>query len=262
MEFEIKIPKSLEEIKLKTVLDFSRISQKKEKSIVGKVVDYFTEEERRHEQMLVYKVFEMFTNVEKKHVNLIPYDVAKETLERVTKVLESKPQDRAIVELNGVRYGRIPNLEVISFGEYIELDTFVTPLFEGKIDKEYTFKFLSCLYRPIVSETNNIYSIKEFTNEYIDQEHWRVFEDHCPSDIYASSVAFFLNLKTELLKAMKVYFQEAKLAGHESNLVKIGDGMEVLKHMHKVNLQLLTKHLTTLLQLPSIPLPMMQKQEG
>ncbi len=243
MEFEIKIPKSLEEIKLKTVLDFSRLDSD-------------------NEQLMVYKAFDMFTNVEKQHVNLIPYDVAKETLERVTKVLESKPQDRTIVELNGVRYGRIPNLEVISFGEYIELDTFVTPLFEGKIDKEYTFKFLSCLYRPVVSETNNIYSIEEFTNEYIDQEHWRVFEEHCPSDIYASSVAFFLNLKTELLKAMKVYFQEAKLQGQESNLAKIGDGMEVLKHMHKVNLQLLTKHLTTLLQLPSIPLPMMQKQEG
>jgi hypothetical protein len=173
MEVTIKYTKHLKDIKLKDLLTFSKI-------------------DKTNEQLIMYKAFELFTNVKREHVNLIPYDVANETLKGITKTLETKTEDRRIVDINGTLYGRIPNLETISFGEYIELDTFITPLSSGDVNKDDIFKFMSCLYRPIVSHTNDIYSIKEFTNEYLDSEHWRLFQEHCPADIFANSVGFFL----------------------------------------------------------------------
>lgn len=242
MDFTIKHKKSLREVKLKDLLTFSKL-------------------DKTNEQLIMYKAFELFTNIKKQHVNLIPYNVAKATIELITKTLETKCEDRRVIDIDGTLYGRIPNLDTISFGEYIELDTFVTPLAGGEINKEDIFKFMSCLYRPITEMTNDIYKIVDFTNEYLDSEHWRKFQNHCPADVFANSVGFFLNLRIELLKATRGYFLRQKLEGQENNLRKIGDGMEVLKRMQQVNLSLLTKQANTLLQLPSIRYPMMQMQE-
>ena len=153
MEFVIKIPKSLKEVKLNDFLQFSKL-------------------EGSDERLVMYKAFEVFTNLEKEHVKQLPYDVANQTLKAVLNLLKQKPQDRRTFFIGDVEYGRIPNMETITFGEYIELDTFITPLFHGEIDSEYAFKFMSCLYRPIKEKVRDIYSIEPFTKEYLDSEHW------------------------------------------------------------------------------------------
>lgn len=242
MEFVIKIPKSLKEVKLNDFLQFSKL-------------------EGSDERLVMYKAFEVFTNLEKEHVKQLPYDVANQTLKAVLNLLEQKPQDRRTFFIGDVEYGRIPNMETITFGEYIELDTFITPLFHGEINSEYAFKFMSCLYRPIKEKVRDIYSIEPFTKEYLDSEHWRRFKKDCPADVYASSVAFFLSLRIELLEAMKVYFQQVEtMEGQENNLQKIGDGMEALKRMQPVNISPLTKQLNILYKLHSTHLHTMQKQ--
>lgn len=241
--YSIKFPTDLSEVKLKDLFTFADL-------------------DKANEQLVYYKALELFTDTKKEAVSLLPLDVADKVIKGITKTLASDSTERHIIELDGVRYGRIPNIETISFGEYIEMDTFVTPLANGDIKHEEAFKFLSCLWRPIVEEVNGLYSIEPFTNEYIDSDHWRRFQEHCPADIYAkSSVGFFLNLRIELLQAMQTYFRQAKLADQESNLEKVGDGMEALKLMQQVNSVQLMQPLTTLLQLPSIHLPTMQAQE-
>lgn len=241
MSYKITIPTELSEIKLKDLLTFSALDQSNERQIM-------------------YKAFDLFMGIDKHDVNLIPLDVADKAIRKLTDTLNSKPEERLIIELNGVRYGRIPNLENISFGEYIDLDTFVTPMFTGEVNHENAFQFLSVLYRPIIDEVKGIYRIEDFDDNYLDSEHWRIFQEHCPADIYATSIGFFLNLRIELLKAMQDYFKEVGETQHKVNLHKIGDGMEVLKRMQQANLSHLTKPVNTLLNLPSIHLPTMQKQ--
>ena len=131
MSYKITIPTELAEIKLKDLLAFSALDP-------------------NNERQIMYKAFDLFFNINKSDVNLIPLEVADKALTRLNEVFNSKPEPRLIIELNGVRYGRIPNLENISFGEYIDLDTFVTPMFNGEINHENAFQFLSVLYRPIL----------------------------------------------------------------------------------------------------------------
>jgi hypothetical protein len=248
MNYKIKYPTELSEVKLKDLLTFSKL-------------------DKGNEQLIMYKAFEFFTSTSKEALQLIPYTVAEKVIKGITNTLNSTPEERLIIELDGVKYGRIPNLENISFGELIEMDTFGTMLAEGEAVHENAFKFLSCLWRPIVDEVEvrngqNIYSIEPFTNEYLDSDHWLRFQEHCPSDIYATSIRFFLTLRIELLKAMQVYFKGVKVAGRENSSQKLMDGMEVLKHTQQEHLEHLMQPLMILMELPYISYSMMQKHDS
>ncbi len=145
----------------------------------------------------------------------------------VDKVLKAETRDIRTFEMNGKRYGRIPNILKASFGEYVSMDAFITPAFEGEIKHEDAFQFLSTIYRPIVDEVEGLYSIEPYTEEYIDREMWKEFKKHCPSDVYVASVAFFLKLRLESLKATLQYLkdQEMTLTEQEPDLAKTMGGM-------------------------------------
>ena len=233
MKYNINIPESLEDIKLDNLIKFSKADQENEEEI--KV-----------------KAFDLFCNTPLSLLRDLPNWFVEETINKIAEVLSMEQKDVMTFEMDGTKYGRIPNLSKVKFGEYADLDTFITPLFKGEIKHEDAFKFLATIYRPIKEETNGLYRIVDYDDEYIGQEHWIKFKQHCPAHVYLSTVGFFLNLKNELQKVTQSYLQalEKSHPQHANNLAKIGAGMEVCTAMQKERIGQLNKSARTLFSLP------------
>ena len=66
-----------------------------------------------------------------------------------------KPDLVTKFRLDGVEYGFIPDLNELSFGEYIDLDTYLG-------DWENIHTAMNVLYRPINSKKGDRYTIQEY----------------------------------------------------------------------------------------------------
>lgn len=95
---------------------------------------------------------------------------------------------RKIVNVNGIDYGFIPNLDKMSAGEYIDLDTYL----DGTDDNIYNA--MKVMYREVKGMFSDNYSIKKYNTE-IDSEIYKDF----PITSFLGASVFFCNLGKELL---------------------------------------------------------------
>ena len=83
-------------------------------------------------------------------------------------------------------FGFIPNLDEMTLGEYIDLDTYFG-------DWDNMHKAMSVLYRPITKEKGNLYNIEEY-----DGTKYSDVLKLMPLDVVLGSIFFFYNLSSEL----------------------------------------------------------------
>ena len=113
---------------------------------------------------------------------------------QLTNVLKETPTHIEKFVINGVSFGFIPNLENITAGEYIELDT----LFK---DEETYLEQMAVMYRPITGTHKNLYSIEPFESV----EKHRDIMIAAPISAYLGSKVFFCNLLNELLESFQLF---------------------------------------------------------
>ena len=100
--------------------------------------------------------------------------------------------------MNGVDYGFIPNLDEISFGEFVDLDTYLG-------DWQEMHKAMQVLYRPIDISVRGRYNIKEYTAITDDTM------KEMPLGYALGAVFFLMNLGKELSIVMMGYLQKGVL---------------------------------------------------
>jgi hypothetical protein len=94
-------------------------------------------------------------------------------------------------ELDGVKYGFIPNLETMSYGEYLDLSSY------SKSTWENLAIIMSILYRPITkTHWSGRYDIEPYAGTNDDRI--RLFSERLGMDIVFGATGFFLNLQTDL----------------------------------------------------------------
>lgn len=179
----------------------------------------------------MYSAFDLLCGIPKEVVNQLTFKDANNVYTAIQLELKKKTKLRRSFVLNGVTYGMIPNLETASVGEYGDLDKYITPAFTGDIKHKDAFKFMSVLYRPITSgSVDTVYRIEEYSGT---GGKWQVMKK-APSDVYLNSVAFFLNLKLDLLRVSRKYLANQKIKKAMDKLTKeqpttVGmDGLELL----------------------------------
>jgi hypothetical protein len=228
---EIIIPESLEEIKLSKLIEYLLFSENSENTEIE----------------TIYESFRIFLDLSKEDLDHIKYNDIEYMYNKLVNVFNKENKLRKRFHLNGIEYGMIPNLDSMSMAEYVDLDTFITPLYEGEVKNIDAYKFLAVLYRPIKkmtgSKDNDLYMIDDY--DFRDEkQNWELFRD-CPSDIYIESVRFFFYLRQELLNNMKVYLKDQiqilKKIQQEKSSVKDGDGMDQYICFLEETLQLKTK---------------------
>jgi len=166
------------------------------------------------ENFLAIKMIEVFCGLRNNTVRAMKAKSIRDITRILTDMFNEKPDLVKQFEMQGITYGFMPDLENMSFGEYIDLDTFIG-------DHQNIHKAMAVLYRPITQSYKDKYTIEKYTGDK--------YEDmiNMPMDAVLSSILFFYHLGMELSTTMLNSLE----AQEEANLVqylsstKNGDGI-------------------------------------
>jgi len=172
MKVEVYIPDTLSEITLDKYQRYLKI-----------------QEDNTDENFLAIKMIEIFCGLRGDTIMSMKAKSIKDITLILTEMFNEKPQLVKEFKLNGKTYGFIPKLEDMSFGEYIDLDTYI-----GDMDNIH--RAMNVLYRPIKQKYQDKYLIEDYTGD--DPEKMK----QMPMDAVLSSILFFYNLGMDLSKTM------------------------------------------------------------
>ena len=108
-------------------------------------------------------------------------------------MIDTEPTEddfKKLFTLKKIEYGFCPNLNKLTTGEYIDLETYC------KEPIENLHIIMSILYRKVTHKVNDRYAIEPYDPDQFKEE---VFKE-CPMSIALSSLGFFLTLGSELAK--------------------------------------------------------------
>ena len=198
MKSELIIPSNLSEVSLKQYQKFLKIQDSNQDS-------YF----------LQCKMIEIFCNLDAKTVRLLKLSDADKVVEVINKMFEAKPTLTRTFKIAGVEYGLIPDLDEMSLGEYIDLDTYLG-------DWENMQIAMNVLYRPIKEKIGDKYIIKDYdvnTKEKLNE---------IPVDVVLGAVFFLYNLGIDLSRTMLDYLEEHQKDSsmHSHLFQENGDGIK------------------------------------
>ena len=178
MKLDITIPTDLSEITLRQYKHFLKIQKSQD-----------------DENFLSAKIIEIFCKVKLEDVMQIKFNDSEYIVNTLTEMFEQKPNLVTKFKLNNKEYGFHPQLDDLTLGEYIDLDTFIG-------DWENIEKAMAVLYRPVVNKLKDKYTIEEYKvgrdAEILDM----------PMDAVLSSIFFLWNLGLDLSKTMMNYLDK------------------------------------------------------
>jgi hypothetical protein len=158
---------------------------------------------------------EIFCNVPLKQVLQIKASDINNICEELTKLFNNEPKFIDRFTLNDKEFGFIPKLDDISFGEYVDLDTYLA-------DWELMHKAIGVLYRPIVFKKKEKYLIEDYeSSDKYDMSETTL-------DIVFGAIVFFYSLKNELQKVILNYLatqQEIELPQYLRDSLLSGVGI-------------------------------------
>ena len=172
------------------------------------------------------KMIEIFCGVKLSETLKMKFADIKAVCDILEQMLLEKPQLIQRFKMNGVEYGFIPNLEAISMGEFIDLETFLS-------DWKEMHRAMAVLYRPVSHKYGDKYTINEYKET--DGEHMR----DMPMDAVFGCMLFFYSLGIDLSQAMMTYLQDQEETAlmQFPNLGKDGDGINQFTHSLREMLQ-------------------------
>ena len=168
------------------------------------------------ETFMTLKALELFANIPLKVAYAMKADDILDISNHILSIVGGNHPLVRRLSFRGQEYGFVPNLEEMSFGEYIDLDTYLS-------DMQMLHKTVGVLYRPITNAKGQYYEIEEYkgTDGYAD----------FPLDVALGATLFFYRLSNKLLKDTQTSLEEEKkeslISQPPLTSVESGDGMEV-----------------------------------
>ena len=170
MKLKLNIPETLKEITLNQYQQWLKVAEGKE------MTDFIKQ-----------KMIEIFCGITLNQVLQIKATDVDEIVNDLSKLFK---QDTKLINkftLEGVEYGFEPKIDEISFGAYVDLDTYMA-------DWQQMHKAMSVLFRPVTFTKKKKYLIEEYksANKYDLKE--------MTLDVVFGSLVFFWRLRNELQK--------------------------------------------------------------
>jgi hypothetical protein len=215
MKATIKLPSSLDEITLKQYQEFVKIQAN-----------------NKDDEFIAMKMVSIFCNMELSEVSKISYSSIIDVVQHLNTLFTQKNELVRRFTLGGVEFGFIPDLENISFGEYVDLEANLTSF-------DTMHKAMAVMYRPIIREQKNRYEIQA----YESSANFAEVMEFAPVSVALGSQVFFWNLGKELLQATMDYLEktmskkEKATLAKQLNLANGGDGIQAYMHSLKETLQ-------------------------
>ena len=117
-----------------------------------------------------------------------------------------------VVEMDGKRFGFIPDWDAFTAGEWIDLEAYLEDFWNN------AHKVMSVLFREVTYELGEKYEVKKYTAK----EDASLFEE-MPADLVSGTLLFFWTTRNELLLDMKSSLLEVAEAAIQS--AKSGAGI-------------------------------------
>ena len=155
--------------------------------------------EEQDKEFFMFKTIEIFCGVDIALVSKMRLSDAESISNEVLEVLQQNVPFTNKFELDGVKYGFIPDLQAISLGEFIDLE-------EGLSKDKDFHKAASVMFRPIVKEFGELYTIDGYE---ASTEMHHVMKQ-APVGVISAAIVFFYNIAKELLKASQDFSSQEK----------------------------------------------------
>ena len=117
-----------------------------------------------------------------------------------------------VVEMDGKRFGFVPDWDAFTAGEWIDLETYLEDFWKN------AHKVMAVLFREVTYELGEKYEVKKYTAK----EDASIFEE-MPADLVSGTLLFFWTTRNELLLNMKSSLLEVAEAAIQS--AKSGAGI-------------------------------------
>jgi hypothetical protein len=228
LDLEIRVPAGLDYIPLNNYQKYM------------KVVQGMDSKSEDANNFLNLKALEIFCGLELKESYKLPMNAFNAVLEQLAKCLSEetplvkrfsiKGTDGAIIE-----FGFNTNLREMTFGEYVDLDTYV-------VDWKDMHKAMAVLYRPVIGQAKGMYRIEDYesSDKYAD------ILRYMPTSVALGAMVFFYRLGMKLAKRSISSFmdqvdQKELLKVERQSLEKNGVGISQYTLLLEVMSQNLTK---------------------
>jgi len=183
MKLELMVPTSLMDIPLRAQQKFLKSS-----------------ESSNDTEFIKQKMIECFCGIDLKEVVKIKFKDSEDLIADLNKLFEVPKKFYPTFEFGGVKFGFIPNLEEITWEEYIDLENYLG-------DWSTMHKAMAVMYRPIIKEKGKRYEIEPYQSAitYCD------VMELAPVAYAIGASFFFYNLGKELSNHTAPYLiQEMK----------------------------------------------------
>jgi hypothetical protein len=223
MKTEIVIPTSLSEIPLRSYQEFMKVVEKS-----------------NDEEFIGQKTIEIFCGLKMKDVVKVKWSDVKSLTLHLNEIFKAKPKFQATFKIQDTEFGFIPNLEDMTFGEYIDL--------ESNISNVETFhKAMAVMYRPITKKVKDRYEIFEYTGT----DEFSEVMKYAPLNVVLGATVFFSTLGSDLVQHTLTSLEtemkrnpKLMTLAKERNLIKDGDGtIQSMRYLRET--------LQSLMKLPS-----------
>ena len=194
MKLKVIVPTSLSEITLDQYQRFARLEG--------------------DEEFLTHKMLEIFCGVPLAELPNVKFASVANVMRHINTMFSEKPNLKTEFTIGGETFGFIPNLEDITFGEYVDLDNYMG-------DVQELHKTMAVLYRPITERIGKRYAIEP----YESASKYSASMKDAPMDVVMGASVFFYHLGNELLHATLTYLESQKTSIHPNHSsVESGDG--------------------------------------
>ena len=174
MKVNLRIPTTLNDVTLAQYQEFAKLESKLDQT---------------NDAAIQLKIVEIFCDVPEIVVrNMKATDIA-DICEIINRMFDAQHQLINRFKHKGVEYGFIPELDDMSFGEYMDLDTFIG-------DNDNLHRAVNVLFRPIEHKRGHRYKIKDYDPDTSEEA------KEFPLDVVLGAIVFFYNLGKDLSMVM------------------------------------------------------------
>lgn len=217
VKINVDVPINLGAIKLSDYQKYLKVAKRVEKDLPQGV------DSPKDNEFLNKKALEIFCKVNMSEAYKLPLNTFESVLLQLSKCFEEKTPrvDRfTMSDPTGkqIEFGLIPNLSKITFGEYIDAESYI-------VNWDNMHKAMAVLYRPVVYSKNDTYLIEE----YEGTDKWAGVMLDMPLNVAMGALVFFYRLGSKLSRITLSYLlQQPELETHSALttlLGKNGDGI-------------------------------------